>query len=337
MSKIKYLIRCIIRMDYKGLFQAVNRIHKRSKKPRIPLFFDIVKCGLKFGAGYWDYELFGWWDLNDAERATHLTRGINNTLVKICNAPEARSVLIDKVEFNEFFSDVIGRKWIKITPETTLSEFEEFMQGLRFIISKPLDECGGKGVEKLDREDFEDLGALLSHLISSGNGICEEYIVQHSEMSRLYPVSVNTLRLVSIIDDGGDSHILYAAVRFGNGGRVVDNISSGGLTAPIDVETGTVSNTAFDKGFNYYEVHPYTDTKIVGFKIPMWQEAMELVKRSALRIPKLRYVGWDIAITENGPIIVEANHVPGIHFIQIPAHTPDKIGVLPLFRKYIKF
>ena len=97
MSKIKYLIRCIIRMDYKGLFQAVNRIHKRSKKPRIPLFFDIVKCGLKFGAGYWDYELFGWWDLNDAERATHLTRGINNTLVKICNDPAARPVLIDKV------------------------------------------------------------------------------------------------------------------------------------------------------------------------------------------------------------------------------------------------
>ena len=53
-------------------------------------------------------------------------------------------------------------------------------------------------------------------------------------------------------------------------------------------------------------------------------------------VPQVGYVGWDIAVTENGPLIIEGNHFPGHDILQMPPHVPDKIGMLPTFKKYIK-
>ena len=72
-------------MDYKSLFATVKAIHKKTGISRIKLFFDVVRCGLKYGAGYKDYQLCEWYNLNDAQRATYVTRGINNTIVSLLN------------------------------------------------------------------------------------------------------------------------------------------------------------------------------------------------------------------------------------------------------------
>ena len=68
----------------------------------------------------------------------------------------------------------------------------------------------------------------------------------------------------------------------------------------------------------------------------MFKEAVELVKEAAKVIPEVAYVGWDVAVTENGPLIIEGNHFPGHDILQMPPHVPDKIGMLPTFKKYIK-
>ena len=59
-----------------------------------------------------------------------------------------------------------------------------------------------------------------------------------------------------------------------------------------------------------FHKHPTTKEKIVGFKVPMFKEAIELVKEAAMIIPEIGYVGWDIAISTNGPVIVEGNSYP---------------------------
>ena len=81
MRKIKYLIERIIKMDYKGLFSTIKKVHKKIGKNSIFLFFDVIYCGFKYQAGYMDYELFNMYELNKNERRKILTRGKNELLI----------------------------------------------------------------------------------------------------------------------------------------------------------------------------------------------------------------------------------------------------------------
>jgi glutathione synthase/RimK-type ligase-like ATP-grasp enzyme len=334
MKKIIYLIKRILQMDYKSLFKTVKKLHKKTGIGRIKLFTDIVKCGLKYGAGYRDYELCEWWNLNEEQRATYVTRGINNRIVSLLNDKQYYHILDNKIEFNNTFSQFLGRKWIDMT-SATLEEFEAFLEGLDIIISKPAAEACGRGVEKLVVADFSSTKELFNHLYLINSALCEEFVVQHRDVSALYPLSVNTYRIVTVFTEG-EPHIVYAFIRIGNGGRFVDNINAGGMAAPVNIESGIIEFPAFDKDSIYYETHPYTGCPIKGWQLPFWSEAVETVLKAATVIPQVGYVGWDVAVTENGPLLIEGNPFPGHDILQMPPHVPDKIGMLPQFKKYIK-
>ena len=68
MEKTKYLFQRIVKMNYKNFFKVINNIHKKTGKSRIYLFFDIIYCGLKYQAGFFDYELFEMYNLNRKRR-----------------------------------------------------------------------------------------------------------------------------------------------------------------------------------------------------------------------------------------------------------------------------
>ena len=69
MGKLGYIIRCIAHMDYSALFDTVKQVHKLSGKPRAAILADIVSCGFKYGAGYKDYLLCEFYNLNSEQRA----------------------------------------------------------------------------------------------------------------------------------------------------------------------------------------------------------------------------------------------------------------------------
>lgn len=334
MKRILYLIKRILKMDYKGLFKTVKSVHKKSGIGSITLFFDIIKCGLKYGAGYKDYELCEWWTLNDAQRATYVTRGINNTIVTLLNNKDYYHILDNKIEFNKTFNKYLGRKWLDMST-ASLEDFKTFLQGLDIIISKPTAEACGKGVEKLSVADFSSAETLFEHLKNINSGLVEEFVVQHEDIARLYPLSVNTYRIVTVLTEGVP-HIVYAFIRIGNGGRFVDNINAGGMAAPVNVETGIIEYPAFDKDCNYFETHPYTSCQIKGYQLPQWQKAVETVLSAATVVSEVGYVGWDVAATKDGVVLIEGNPFPGHDILQMPPHVPDKIGMLPQFKKYIK-
>lgn len=334
MRRVIYLIKRILKMDYKGLFSTVGAVHKKTGINRVKLFFDIIKCGLKYGAGYKDYQLCEWYNLNDAQRATYVTRGINNTIVTLLNNKEYYHILDNKIEFNNTFSKYLGRKWIDMS-SASFEDFNRFINGLDVIISKPAAEACGRGVEKLIVADFPSAEALFNHLKEIKSALCEEFVVQHKDIAALYPHSVNTYRIVTVLTEG-IPHIVYAFIRIGNGGRFVDNINAGGMAAPIDIETGIIQYPAFDKDSIYYENHPYTGCPIKGWQLPCWKESVETVINAAKEVPQVGYVGWDVAVTENGPLLIEGNPFPGHDILQMPPHVPDKIGMLPQFKKYIK-
>lgn len=339
MSKIGYIIRCIGGMDYKRLFRTVGSVSKKKRARgesgiKLPILIDIVRCGLKYGTGYTDYELNEWWELNAEQRSTYITRGINHTVILKCNKREDFHLIDNKCEFNEAFSDCLGRRWLEMT-NASFEHFEAFADGIDTIMIKPIDKCCGAGIQKLCKSDYATLREMFDYIKGTGTELAEEAIIQHSEMSRLYPHSVNTLRIVTLRGRDDRAHIVYAFIRLGNHGNVVDNLNAGGLACPIDIETGTISSVGFDKAFNYYEEHPYTGEKLCGFKIPLWEDAMKLVLSASERIPTLGYVGWDVAVMEDKVVLIEANQCPGHDLLQMPRHTPDKIGILPTYRKYI--
>ena len=333
MIHAKYLIGRLLHMDYRSLFRTVGKLHRKTNKSRLWLLGDMFRCGLRYGAGYKDYLLFAFWSLTPEQRATYVTRGINNRIVRLCNDPACFFCVEDKTQFNRLYSKFVHRAWLDLG-SCTDAGFAEFMRGRDTVIAKPAAATCGKGIEKLHRDDFASLQDMYGHLQASGAGLIEEVIVQHPELSKLYPDSVNTYRIVTIAC-GGASHVVCAFIRIGSGGRFVDNINSGGMAAPVDLQTGILALPACDKDGRQYEVHPATGTPITGFRLPYWQEAVEICLEAAAVVPQLGYMGWDVAVSPDGPQLIEGNHFPGHDILQMPPHLPDKIGMLPRFRSFL--
>ena len=82
MKKIKFLFKRLFTMDYTAMFRTINKVHKRSNKNRVWLFFDMIYCSIKYLAGYTDYFLFYFEDLTNEQRKTYVTRGVNTNYIK---------------------------------------------------------------------------------------------------------------------------------------------------------------------------------------------------------------------------------------------------------------
>lgn len=335
MGKVTYMVKRIAGMHYKDFFEMVTHLHNKTGKNRLGLFCDMVWCGLRYGCGYTDYRLFEFYNLNGKQRSTFLTRAKNNQIVKKYNQKDYLHILENKVDFNQYFSKYLGRKYIDMRTASQ-EDFERFLDGLDTVMAKPLDLTGGHGIEKLKTADFTDCKAMYSYLKEHNFGLVEEYIVQLPEMAAFNPYSVNTYRICTILDENGEPHVLYFYIRMGNGEKVVDNLHSGGLTCPVDWETGVIKYQGYALFDKYYEVHPNTGHQLAGYHLPMVPEAIEMCFAAARSLPQVAYVGWDVGLTEKGPVLIEGNPFPGHDLLQMPPHAPDKIGVLPHFRKYIK-
>ena len=342
MGKMKYVLSRLRKMDLGTMGTLAGEVSARNGKPKAFVMSDMILCGLRYQAGYTDYALFQMDRANAAQRKTYVTRGVNDRLVARFNDPAYRHIFVNKDEFNETFSAFLGRDWMAIRyPESDgyaaaaeADKLAAFCAGKDEIVAKPRDGMCGKGVEMLRPADYADAAALYAYLQSTGTGVVEEKIVQHPDMARLYPGSVNTLRMVTLHNDKTVSLVL-AICRVGNGGKV-DNFLSGGMMTRIDLDTGRLQYVCVDEQNRTYETHPITGTPFVGYPIPMWDACVALAKRAAEVVPQIGYVGWDLALTPDGPVLVEGNEFPGHCLYQLPPHTPDGFGVLPLFEQAMR-
>ena len=158
MKQVKYLIGRIIHLDYKNMIKIAKNISKKINKNYLIILLDMVICGIKYQAGYYDYQEFEFYNLNSKERKTYLTRGKNNEIVRVYNDKSKFHIFENKDEFYTTFDKFIKRKWIK-TDGSTKKEFINFFRKNGEIIIKPIDGEGGKGVEKLkySEEDTETI------------------------------------------------------------------------------------------------------------------------------------------------------------------------------------
>lgn len=287
---------------------------------------DMIWCELRYGIGYLDYDVYGFALQRGSIRKTYMTARDNIMLTRSMNKPEYAHLISDKLNFYRMFSEYLGRDFIALR-ETDSAGLKAFCEGKETVFSKPVDLCGGSGIRKIRLTPNTDYQKLYNALMKKHNYAVEDALIQHPEMNKLCPDCVNTLRIVTLSSEEKGILVLYVILRIGFGGKPVDNISGGGMYTRLYGDK--LTHPAFcDKTAQQYYVHPQTGTNLIHFKIPYYEEALALAIKAAESVKdKLGYIGWDIAITVNGPAIVESNDLPGYDMCQNFIHAEQ--GILP--------
>ena len=314
-----------IKKNYKKLNNVISYINNKYYIGKLYLLIDILFCKIKYKANLNDYKMFSMYLLNNKERKTILTSGKNLILTNKLNDYSKLHIFENKNEFNEVFGDYLKRKWMFINRKN-YNEFECFIKNMDYIIAKPNDNTEGKRIEKIKVGDYS-IKELYNYLKDKDLLLVEEVIKQHNYLNKLYSKSINRVTVVTILYND-ITYIISINLNLGNN-SIVDSLKRGGMTNKIDIETGTSLHPFCDRGLNNYYFHPVTKEKINNIKLPYINEIKSLVKDLSKIIKTVRYVSWDIAITNDGPILIGASPLPNIYY-QFYVHNEDNKGIIPL-------
>lgn len=303
--------------------------------PRTPLWMVVLDMCVCVPLYQTTFEHYAQWDyriLTGRERRTFMTEPKSATLSRAFNSQAKRVIFDDKVRFAEEFAADIGREWIDLS-DADAEAFAAFLIRHGTVIAKDPRGVGGSGIQLHRAADVDDPAALHAELRASKHTLIEQLLVQHPEMARLYPGSVNTLRIVTYRDPDDVVHVLARVLKIGNGG-FIDNYSGGGMYTMAD-EEGVALHAAYDGEGRVFHRHPVTGVMIEGFRVPLFPEVIALAERLARQVPEMPYIGWDIAITPERPVVIEGNHNSGV-FQSRPAVSGVRTGLMPVYEKAMR-
>lgn len=319
-----------IKKNYKRLNNVISYINNKYYIGKLYLLIDIFICKIKYKANLNDYKMFSMYLLNNKERKTLLTSGKNLALANKLNNNSQLHIFLYKNEFNDVFNDYLKRKWMFINRKN-YNEFESFIKNMDYIIAKPNNNTNGKKIEKIKVGEY-DIKKLYNYLKDKDLLLIEEVIKQHDYLNKLYNKSINRVTVITLLYND-ITYIISMNLNLGNN-SIVDSLKRGGMTNKIDIETGTSLHPFCDRGLNNYYFHPITKEKINNIKLPYINEIKLLVKELSNKIKSVKYVSWDIAITNDGPILLGASPLPP-NIYQFFIHNEDNKGILPLINEIL--
>ena len=290
----------------------LKEISKKENKSTFYLFNHFLLTFLKSGCGYSDYLNYQLYNKTFKEISEYVTIKHQDRFYEIVSPAKYKTFFTIKPNFLNNFKDFINRDFFE---NGTVDDLKKFLSNNEEFMVKPRDGLGGKGVYKEYRKNIKDVNEFYDYL-KNNNLFIEEYVKQNKEINRLCKESVNTIRIMTFAYNG-KSEIVYAAMRIGNGVNNVDNFHQGGMGCKIDLDKGILIGDAYDKDLNHFKVHPKSKVKFDGFKIPYWEEAEKLVLDASKVNNNIHMVGWDVAITDDGPTLIEGNRRPGFDLIQV--------------------
>lgn len=245
---------------------------------------------------------------------------------------EDKAILNSKTRFNQFYSEFINRRWIS-TEVSSSEEIKDFIDSQGEVIIKEDLGMQGIGVFKLKAHDIKNKRVFLQNITEipgKRHFVIEEVINQHPDMAYFNSSCVNTCRIETVTDRNGKAHIVNTIMITGGKGSSISNTHSGGVMVQVDSESGEIDSKGRNPEGRLFGHHPGTGVALLGKKIPYWKEVLALALRLAEKRPTARYVGWDIAITPEGPEVIEGNLRPG-HCTQ----ACDMVGRWPIISKYL--
>ena len=141
--------------------------------------------------------------------------------------------------------------------------------------------------------------------------IVEEFCQQHTWYSAINPTSVNTLRIYAMCPPGRPTNILGGYLRVGRHNSITDNASTGGLFFVLNPRSGILGPGVFNEiGSAEYSKHPDSGVQLEGCKVPHWDKVCEIIPKALGVFPNTQYAGLDIAVTQEGPVLIEINCQP---------------------------
>jgi Sugar-transfer associated ATP-grasp len=193
-------------------------------------------------------------------------------------------------------------------------------QGERLLVLESIDYDSGQVVTRTGEETtLEEAlrGVAVDDAVGGYPGyVVQEFVRNHPSLAQLAPYATNTLRVQTLLANGGTVHILGAVLRLSRRGQAVDNYSQGGLAVAVDPDTGVMGRGSHKDDHRPRSEHPDSGIEVEGRQVPCWDEVAALVRRGAGGITGLRAVGWDVAVTPTGPVLIEANHNWGMQILQ---------------------
>lgn len=295
---------------------------------------DMIYCLHRFGLSFQDYCVYNLINKNSLYKESFVSDKLRYYYCDILNAKEILPLMTDKYQCYQKYKKFFKRNVIGCFSEKDYPIFKEFVNKHREFIYKPLEEHSGHGISKyllnVNEKDF------FNQKLKKGPFVLEEIIEQDSYLANVHPQSVNTFRVVTFTI-GKNVNILGITWRIGLGDAVLDNAGAGGIYASVEPKIGIVISDAINHKGNHYYLHPDTGIQIIGYKLPKWEEAISFIQELATYIKGTTLVSWDIALSNKGWVLVEANDNGAWRIIQANQSIGKKKELYHYMDKYLKF
>lgn len=301
---------------------VIDIFFPRGHNNRLPLKLDMIESKIRYGSTFDEYFLYTFQHLSKRGRSSFVTDENRYHYYDCLNQSNDQDVFNNKYYTYQIFARYYKRDVVRVAEESDYDEFCKFVFKHPEFVRKPLSGCSGLGIEIVRTKDYPCIRACFGNIINCGAAVAEEIIKQTDEMALVNPGSVNTIRFTSVYIDEISMYNFTPYIKWGRGAMFHDNASSGGIFASVDLSTGIVFTPGFDIYGNEYILHPNSEAPIVGFQVPCWHNALNLIRDLAKVSPRNRLIGWDVAHTSSGWIMVEGNY--GGQFVGV--QTPSRRG-----------
>jgi len=197
--------------------------------------------------------------------------------------------------------------------------------GGRELIAKPVRGEGGDGLTLLG--NFMDSASLAEALRERFGRSRRDWLVQprvegHPALADIALNALPTVRIVTMSDENGAPEVVSATFRCASDPAAeVDNMKAGGLIAAVELGDGRLGLACRGYGGGDHATHPVSGAPIAGRTLPEWKGACELAIRAHRAFAGYLLVGWDIALTPAGPVLIEGNGKPGVLMPQRAARS----------------
>ncbi|MDN5870373.1 MAG: hypothetical protein L0H73_06600 [Nitrococcus sp.] len=268
--------------------------------------------------------------------AFELKRAVYRDIRQLWSRQQTLDALSDKALFSIYCQQrklaVVPVAAIAAHGQVTMADGESLLPRTDLFF-KPRKGAGGRGAARwyyagdgiYRATDSTALTAkTLQHELEK-RSLNESYIVRplvsnHVAFGEINAGALSTVRVMTCWTESGAIVVTHAVLRMASiVGSPVDNFHKGGIAAPVDLATG-VAGQATDIGWladsAWHTHHPASGAAIAGFELPFWHETLALARAAHAAFDDQILVGWDIAILEDGPYLVEGNKGPDLDIIQ---------------------